>query len=95
MKIARPALDQVREFAEARGCTVFDEGGHRFLDPDGRRSIRISEVQSGIIYLWDTVAGIISMPRDRRSTRIKGKEDAEDEGDEKANAPMDQLALEL
>jgi len=70
MRISRPALEQVREYAKVRGCTVFDEPGHRFLALDRSRSIRISEIQPGILYLWDSAEGKISMPRDRRSTRI-------------------------
>jgi hypothetical protein len=78
VRIAQLALAQVREYSAERGCTVFDEPGRRFLAPDRSRAIRISEIQPGIIYLWDTAVGNISMPRDRRSTRIKGKEDQDD-----------------
>ncbi len=70
MRIARPVLEQVREYAAERGCTVFDERGCRFVAPDRGRAIRVSEIQPGVIYLWDTATGIVTMPRDRRSTRI-------------------------
>ena len=71
MRIAKSALDQVRGYAAERGCTVFDEHGRRFLAPDRSRAIRISEIQPSVIYLWDTVAGKISLPRERRPSRIR------------------------
>ena len=77
MRISRPALEQVREYAAARGCTELDLGGRRFIAPDRSRAIRISEIQSDTIYVWDTAAGIISMPRERRSTRIHDKPEAQ------------------
>lgn len=70
MRIARPALEQVREFAAERGCIVFDEAGHRFLAPDRSRVIRISEIQSDRIYLWDSAVGIVVLPRERRASGI-------------------------
>jgi len=71
MRIARTALEQVREFAEARGCTEFDKGRWLFLAPNKLRSIRISEITTYDIYLWDTAEGRISMPREGRNERIR------------------------
>lgn len=90
MRIIRPVIEQVREYAEARGCTVFDEGGHRFLAPDRSRAIRISEIQPGMIYLWDTAVGNISMPRERRSTRISTSKEHGDEGAPARNEGRDE-----
>jgi len=77
MRISRPALEQVREYAAARGCMEFDEGARRFIASDGSRAIRISEIQSDTIYLWDTAVGIISLPRERRLTRINNRPEAQ------------------
>ena len=71
MRIAQSALDQVREYSAERGCTVFDEPGRRFLAPDRSRAIRISEIKPDVIYLWDTVAGRVALPRERRPSRIR------------------------
>jgi len=71
MRIARTALEQVKEFAEARGCTEFDKGRWLFLAPNKLRSIRISEITTHDIYLWDTAEGRISMPREGRNERIR------------------------
>ena len=71
MRIARTALEQVKEFAEARGCTEFDKGRWLFLAPNKLRSIRISEITTHEIYLWDTAEGRISMPREGRNARIR------------------------
>ena len=71
MRIARTALEQVKEFAEARGCTEFDKGRWLFLAPNKLRSIRISEITTHDIYLWDTAEGRISMPREGRNARIR------------------------
>ena len=71
MRIARSALDQVRKYAEARGCTEFDKGRWLFLAPNKLRSIRISEITTYDIDLWDTVDGRVSMPREGRNARIR------------------------
>jgi len=84
MRIARTALEQVKEFAEARGCTEFDKGRWLFLAPNKLRSIRISEITTHDIYLWDTAEGRISIPREGRNARIirsKAKKGDDAEGD--------------
>jgi hypothetical protein len=70
MRIAHSALDQVRSYAIERGCTEFDEAGRRFFAPDKSRHIRISEITTYDIYLWDTAEGRISIPREGRNSRI-------------------------
>ena len=75
MRISRPALEQVREYAAVRGCTELDLGGRRFIAPDKSRVIRVREIQRFEIYLWDSAAGIISIGREGRSTKIKGRQD--------------------
>jgi len=71
MRIARSALDQVRSYAVERGCTKFDEAGRRFFTPDKSRHVRISEITTYDIYLWDTAEGRVSMPREGRNARIR------------------------
>jgi hypothetical protein len=71
MRTCKSALDQVRKYAEERGCTEFDEAGRRFFAPDKLRSIRISEITTYDIYLRDTAEGKISMPREGRNARIR------------------------
>jgi hypothetical protein len=66
MRISRPALEQVREYAAVRGCTELDLASRRFISPDGKRHIRISETTTYDIYLWDTAEGKISLPRERK-----------------------------
>jgi len=75
MRIARSTLDQIKDYAAERGCTEFDKGRWLFLAPNKLRSIRISEITTYDIYLWDTAEGKISMPREGRSTKIKGRQD--------------------
>lgn len=66
MRIARSALGQVKTYAAERGCTELEEPAWRFIAPDRSRAIRISEIKSDKIYLWDTVEGRISIPREGR-----------------------------
>jgi hypothetical protein len=95
VRIAKSALDQVRGYAAERGCTVFDEHGRRFLAPDRSRAIRISEIQPSVIYLWDTVAGKISLPRERRPS---GKRSSVDMNGDRSRggqvAPLEAKELE-
>jgi len=65
MRIARSALDQVKAYAAERGCTELEEPAWRFIAPDRSRAIRISEIKSDTIYLWDTAEGRISIARER------------------------------
>lgn len=96
MRIARSALDQVRNYAVERGCTVFDEPGRRFLAPDRSRAIRISEIKPDVIYLWDTVAGRVALPRERRPS---GRRSSLDMNGDKSRggrvAPLEAKELEL
>ena len=71
MRINRSALDQVRAYAAERGCTEFDKGRWLFLAPNKSRSIRISEITTHDIYLWDTAEGRVSIPREGRNARIR------------------------
>jgi hypothetical protein len=84
MRIARSALDQVRSYAVERGCTKFDEAGRRFFTPDKSRHVRISEISTYCIYIWDTAEGRVSIPREGRNARIirsKAKKGDDAEGD--------------
>ena len=89
MRLARPVLDQVAEYAKERGCTVFDKPNSRFVDPGRTRAIRIREVQPGLIYLFDTLAGIIRMERQRRRSDRIGqlREEQRDSAAEGAPTP--------
>jgi hypothetical protein len=71
MRINHSAVDQVKEYAAERGCTEFDKGRWLFLAPNKLRSIRISEISTYFIYLWDTADGRISIPREGRNARIR------------------------
>jgi len=71
MRIARSALEQVKNYAAERGCTEFDKRRWLFLAPNKSRSIRISEITTYDIYLWDTAMGRISVPREGRNARIR------------------------
>jgi len=70
MRIAQTALEQVKVYAAERGCTELEEPAWRFIAPDRSRAIRISEIKSDTIYLWDTAMGRISIPRERRPMGI-------------------------
>ena len=70
MRIARSALDQIKDYAAARGCTELEEPAWRFIAPDRKRAIHISEITTYDIYLWDTAEGRISIPREGRNSRI-------------------------
>jgi hypothetical protein len=96
-RIAQSALDQVRAYSAERGCTVFDEPGRRFLAPDRSRAIVIKKVEPRIIYIWDTVAGKISLPRERGSSRRRSSVDMN--GDRRSRggqvAPLEAKESEL
>jgi hypothetical protein len=84
MRIARSALDQVKTYAAERGCTQLEEPAWRFIAPDRSRAIRISEISTYFIYLWDTAEGKVSIPREGRNARIirsKAKKGDDAEGD--------------
>lgn len=72
MRVAKPALEVVREYAAERGCTQFDAEHWRFIAPDRSRAIRIREVQSDRIYIFDTAAGISVLPRERKPNEALG-----------------------
>lgn len=71
MRIARSALDQVKSYAAKRGCTELEEPAWRFIAPDRSRAIRISEITTYVIYLWDTAEGKVSVPREGRNAKIR------------------------
>jgi len=92
MRIARSTLDQIKDYAAERGCTEFDKGRWLFLAPNKLRSVRISEISTYIIYLWDTAEGKISMPREGRNTRIRT---LKEQGDALTGAPGGPLEAQV
>ena len=92
MRIARSALDQVKTYAAERGCTELEEPAWRFIAPDRSRAIRISEISTYFIYLWDTAKGKVSIPREGRNARIRT---LKEQGDALTGAPGGPLEAQV
>ena len=66
MSRLRPVIDVVSEYAKEHDCPILK--GAKFVNFNGTRSVRFSEVKDNVIIIWDTGTplGYVSLPRGER-----------------------------